>query len=345
MISVADGGAVGDGLTDCTQAFLWAAANDRRIEVPAGRWKCGPLQLPGDVGITGAGRFDTSIEVDSTTEDALSITSDVAYGRGGHLRDLAVVGGRDGVSLSNIGHFDLTGVRVDGAARHGLYGNFLLDVVADHLLVSRSGQACVKITDATASTSVRFRESYFSQGGTAGTDVAGLGVRFAGCIWESNGGPGLVVRSGQVWVDGGYFENNEGDDVHAGTVAATHFTMVGHSSLTGASTAAGAHLRLGPHVRSAVLLGGGYDRRSSSIVIDPAARGIFGAGLSWGPNDPEMSDGSDIDASPWGSIVGPEAASGRIRTWGRVDLYARYIVMQGERFTLPGNGYVQHVAD
>lgn len=213
-------GAVGNGTTDDTQAFITAikAAGQQLTGNPGESAQSGmggvvfvpqgiyiiseTLTMPQGVGIRGAGMHTSQILFAMSANSAglvwAASLSTPAFGVGGFLEDIDIkaVSYADGSTAGNLvqllhwSDFAFNRVRIIGAAFYNLRITDSLNISAFHL-VSESANGCnlwVGASTDTVTTSCRFVGCYF-QGSVWGpcADVSGLALAFDGCVFEGAG--------------------------------------------------------------------------------------------------------------------------------------------------------------
>ena len=247
-------GATGDGITDDKQAFIdaIAAANQPQpnlpmdtnssgrggvVYVPQGVYIVGStLTMPAGVSIRGAGMNSSQIRFRlATTVDGFVWSSPGGnFAQGGFMEDLDILAAsyaspeaaRNLVVLEHWSNFAFHRVRVAGAYENNIRIIDSLNISGFHV-VSRGARRCnlwIGAASETVTTTCRFVGCYF-QNSLRGpcVDVAGLGLAFDGCIFESAGhevdteGYGARVRGGTVTFTAPYFEANRNWDLIAGT--------------------------------------------------------------------------------------------------------------------------------
>jgi hypothetical protein len=209
------------------------------VQIPAGRGiVTRGITVPEGVLIRGAGRHNTQLVVqiasNPTTTDAFTFspaTSGHAFGGG--LQDMHIFGAhadcRDVVHLLGGADMLFSQVQIFGGGRYGIYFN---DNAIDCTMISCKATSSyvsgLRIAGVAPSTTFRAFGSYFTNPYTGpAVDVAGIGMLFSGCVFESAGAEagartltdtvGARVRWGTATFDGCYFENNAGHDIHCGT--------------------------------------------------------------------------------------------------------------------------------
>lgn len=337
--SVKKFGAVGDGTTDDTAAIQAALTAGGTVYFPAGTYLVTDTLSITSAGVTlvGESRESTTINLDigDTGSDGIAWTfAGPGYLIGGGVRDITVKAATDRADVRDVLSFQrpsrvvIERARIRGGARYGISFDLAISSALIDTRIEENGDAgwFVGATTST-STSVRADGCYFRETRDGpGVDLDTLGAEISGCVFESNGqdtpanGYGALVRRGYATFTGCYWENNAATDLMAGTEDTTHLVVAGFHSLVGPYTEAeSGHVFIGQYVRSAALLGGKYDTRSFSIKIHPSASQVYGLGMKWNPNEPEMSDGSDIMTKGGIYLIGMDSATGLHYAFGRID--------------------------
>jgi hypothetical protein len=245
---------------------------------------------------------------------------------------------RDLLVLQHVANVPLHEIGVFGAGRYCVRLDYVLGVQAQHCDFGQATLSPVWVgsEEGSVSTTATFVACSFrvAQNGP-GADVAGLGINFLSCTFESNGengldaATGITIRSGYAALVACYFENNASHDALIGTEGLTEFVMTGFHSYTGPYTLPNKfHLVIDQHTRSAALCGGRMTTRPA-IMIHPAARNVHGSGIEWASWQPIMTDGSSIYDAAGVCFIGSESSSGRVQALGRYDLRGRFLQHTG----------------
>lgn len=214
------------------------SGNGGVVFVPQGIYRIkDTLNVPQGVSIRGAGMYTSQILFSmSVWQDGLvwSTPNEGDFGQGGFLEDIDIkaekytdgMGAQSLVVLRHWTTFAINRVRIIGASAYNLGILDCVNISVFHLLGRSAIQRCLWIgaSSGTVTTTCRFVGCYF-QNTLRGpcVDVAGLGIAFDGCIFESAGseiathGYGAQVRGGTVTFNAPYFEANRSWDLLAGT--------------------------------------------------------------------------------------------------------------------------------
>jgi hypothetical protein len=245
---------------------------------------------------------------------------------------------RDLLVLRHVAYTTLRDLSLSGAKRYCTAMDYVLGVRAETCELHSAEQSPLWVgsEEGSVSTTATFESCSFrvAQNGP-GADVAGLGINFLSCTFESNGANGLdastgiTIRSGYVSLIACYWENNASHDVLVGTGGITHFAMTSFHALTGGYTLPNKfHLVIDQYTRGATICGGRMTTRPA-IMIHPAARNVHGSGIEWASWQPIMTDGSSIYDAAGVCFIGSESSSGRVQALGRYDLRGRYLQHTG----------------
>jgi hypothetical protein len=346
-------GAVGgDGLVDDTAAIQAAllAASHIPFDAPGGQYGYGgvvmfphgrylvtsKLVVNKGVSIIGEGRQTTEIKFTvGASIDGIGWES-VTPTYGGCLRDIALVATaqnqcRNLVSLSQCYHFDIANCDIQGAGNNGIKISDCTSVTCQDSIITGNYNANVWVGTAGggSSTTIRFRGCYFSLSTIGpGADVAGLGINFESCIFESNGisatggdklvkGYGIRVRGGNASLISSYFEDNCGWAMHLGTTDNTWMSVIDPLFQNGPNTTAGVGCILANKVLGGCFLGGDYSSVDKSIEFTALSVGVSVLGSYVGPHIPlyNVAGGKTISDYP-GYISYADPGTGEYRLDG-----------------------------
>lgn len=206
------------------------------------------IHLRSGVGVRGAGMHTSQLQFAlASTDDGLvwdqSPSTETGFVVGGFLEDISVKAfnrthmttANDLVVVKHASAFAINRTRIYGALNRNLHLIDCIDFSAFHLGCYEAGTSNLLITSTqqALATSSRFVSCYF-QGAEKGpsVDVTGMGLSFDGCVFESalrpatnplpDQGAGVRVNWGTATFLNPYFENNQGFDLVAGTVATTN---------------------------------------------------------------------------------------------------------------------------
>ncbi|HYH82393.1 MAG TPA: glycosyl hydrolase family 28-related protein [Longimicrobium sp.] len=348
-----DFGAVGDGTTDDTlaiQAAITAAtlqlsnnaatavsAKGSIVYFPMGIYKISStLHLSSGVSIRGAGMRTTQLKFYlSTGDDGLvwdqgNETS--PYHVGAFLEDIDLMtagrdttgqSARDLVVLQSWQSFSINRARIYAAYRNNLLINDSVNITAVHLESYEAGQSNLYVGSASSegyTTTARFVGCYFqgTQDGP-GADVAGYGLSFEQCIFEScgrrtpAGAYGVRVRWGTAAFVSPYFENNRDWELIAGTEAPSGAQETAVTVINPVFTPASNKLTGKGGVRfergSATLVGGNYGTGPHPMSFSTAMNHVFVSAKSY-PNAPEVDAPGSLKLLP-GTVLYTDPPSGQ----------------------------------
>jgi Pectate lyase superfamily protein len=314
------------------------------VFVPYGFYRItSTLHLPSGVSIRGAGQRTTQLRLDiGSTSDGLvwDLGTEDPYHVGAFLEDIDIMAGgagvRDMVVLDKWQGFAFNRVRLYAATRYNLRVQDCIDVSAFHLQSFEAGVSGLYM-DALrwVCTTCRFVSCYF-QGTLAGpcVDVAGLGLTFDGCVFESSGtvneelGIGAQVRFGTATFLAPYFENNSKYELLAGTVhnpvtnnTDTSVTVINPvirlgmikragqpaESIRKVAVSGGLRFERG----SVYVLGGDYTGIPRPIILTPTTGAVFINANTY-PQTPVMDGGSNSLKSALGTVLYGDPVTGNV---------------------------------
>ncbi|HET7460802.1 MAG TPA: glycosyl hydrolase family 28-related protein [Longimicrobium sp.] len=294
------------------------------------------LHISSGVSLRGAGMNTSQLRFNISTANSDALVWDQGseasgiHHVGGGLDDIDVITGavsgqvaRDLVVLRIQLNFHITNARLHGAGRYGLRMEDCVHVTALGLYTHSCTSAGVLVgaVEGTGyNTTVNFQSCYFQNTVSGpGADVAGYGITFDGCIFESSGtttaanGKGVVGRWGTFTLTNPYFENNYSWDMLFGTEAPSGFqtttvTVINPIlSNNGAKVSGTGGLRVERGMPT--LLGGNYSVTTHPISL-AAAPAVARAFVLVNVADIEV-DGGGGSASVPGVVYAVDAASGR----------------------------------
>lgn len=306
---------------------MFGAGRGATVRFPAGVFRVAlpePVAVPAGVSIAGAGNYSTQLQfVGDGAGDAL-VWAPSTYG--GSLRDifLADVGRanvRDLLVLRQVVGFDVRNVVASYATRYCIRMEDVVGISCQGLIATQAGESNLWIGTAgeSVATTCRFFQSWFqfSQHGP-GVDVAGLGIGFHGCTFESAGdgsiarGYGAQVRGGAVSFYEPYLENNAQYDIYApggaGDPAVLHVTSP--TLVGGGRKQAGRGGIFADHCRELTVVGGDYAQVPGSVTFTRNTQRVNLQVPACYPNDPRMLGGSLREAP--GMVLYTEASTGNV---------------------------------
>lgn len=323
VLNVKAYGAVGNGVADDTVAVAAAIAaaialSGAIVYFPAGTYRLtSALTCGAGVALRGDGfKASKLLFVLNGSTDCIKYQSGVAYGQGGGIEGLHIYVAsashcRDLVSLVNWGEFRISDVRLEGAGRYGLFiqDGIDTDIWAAVFAGCNSAGLYAGTAGSSVTTTVRSFGCYFS--GTKngpGADVAGNGIDFHSCIFESNGAtdlssPGFRMRQGHVTMVGCYFENTAGHEMDIGTengAGQNRFTCINPTIATGGYNQANKASINFNYIDGGAVIGGKLDLRTKSVVFTSNSSGVFlAAPISSGAKTPEYDSAGGKDITAW----------------------------------------------
>jgi hypothetical protein len=347
-------GAVGDGVADDTaaiQAAITAAtlqisnnsatavsAKGSIVYFPMGIYKItSTLHLSSGVSIRGAGMRTTQLRFFlSTTADGLvwdqGNEGAGMFHVGAFLEDIDLMtwnrdtsdqSARDLVVLQSWLSFAINRVRIYAANRYNLRIDDCVNISAFHLESLEARTSNLYVGSAVAegySTTVRFVGCYFqgTQSGP-GADVAGYGLSFDQCIFEScgrqtgAGSYGCRVRWGTAAFVAPYFENNPDWEIIAGTVLqpgnqGTAITVINPTITPGTKVTGAGGLRF--ERGTATVIGGNYGPSPHPISFSNGMDHVYVAAKTY-PGKPEVDSPGSLKTLP-GTVLYTDPPSGQI---------------------------------
>lgn len=151
IVSVKDFGAVGDGVTDDTGAFVGAAAASLHVSIPAGNYKItsGTLNFSTPVRFVGQGREQTQIICSSGTGNLFAWSSNVT---GGGIENVKIVAigmtGGDVIRNDGQSRFTVSGLQIVGGYNGIFMSNFNCVFVHDVWINALIGLYAIKLYSA-----------------------------------------------------------------------------------------------------------------------------------------------------------------------------------------------------
>ena len=219
---------------------------------------------------------------------------------------MEMVSGRDIVSLSRWGRFYAENVTLVGSGYATRYGVYMLEGIDTHfrnVYITRAKQAGLWIgAESSVHTSTSFENCFFDltyEG--PGADIAGIGISFDSCVFQSNGkedhgqGVGLRVRGGEVTVAAPYFENNASHDMHVGTESDTYISILGGLYISGTykqPDSIGIYLQ---KVKGGVILGGNLRMIPQPLVLTDEGSGVTVTGIDVVKDPKYIKEGIELD--------------------------------------------------
>lgn len=348
-------GAVGDGSTDCTTAIQAAIDSlstfttglpmrescGGKIFIPTGQYKItDTISSYSSITVEGAGAWSTEILVYGTVTDAFSVAGGDRFDRyttQGALRFLRITATGTGATVNNLVRLNscygyvLDKVSLETSSQYCLYIHDSIDIQVfnSYCTAGTSAGLYVGVTLDTVSTTLRFYNCYFNTCTDGpGANVAGLGIAFHDCIFESNGtntaslGHGVIVRYGTATFHSCYWENNGGydgkfgtewNDSYRATVGITNPTVI-----TGGYRTAGMGGFYFQEVFGGYLVGGTTGDGYKSLTFEKNAhnRNFTVAGVYVNDSYPPEYIGDDIRNYP-GSISYISFTGNQTRFYGK----------------------------
>ncbi|HEU0077750.1 MAG TPA: hypothetical protein VFQ76_08900, partial [Longimicrobiaceae bacterium] len=238
-------------------------------------------------------------------------------------RDASGQSARDLVVLQSWLSFAINRVRLYAANRYNLRVNDCVNISVFHLESLEAGTSNLYVGSAVSegySTTVRFVGCYFqgTQSGP-GADVAGYGLSFEQCIFEScgrqtgAGSYGCRVRWGTAVFVTPYFENNPDWEIIAGTVLqpgnqGTAVTVINPTITPGAKVeeAGGVRFERG----TATVIGGNFGPSPHPISFSNGMDHVYVAAKTY-PGKPEVDSPGSLKTIP-GTVLYTDPPSGQL---------------------------------